>query len=220
MAKDLNKVFQYPKIKPVKYRNKDVLKLRLHPVLTTDYWADSSFDSIKRLVRFIHYKTQKRRCAYCRRLLNPLGINEHLDHIVARSICYQWMFKPKNLVLTCYQCNTQKNKSNILETGWQRRRLPKKEHNYVYFNPYFHIWGDHFEIEDNLFIKAKTRIGEKTIKEYKLFDFKYSIKYADESNSFNKSAIRRANNRLKTYPKDSDEYQAAKKLIAEIERNI
>jgi uncharacterized protein (TIGR02646 family) len=220
MAKDLNIIFKYSKIKPVTYRKKDITKLSVNPILKSENWSDEEFASIKRLIRFLHYKSQKRRCAYCRRLLNPLGINEHIDHLVARSVYHGWMFKPRNLVLACYQCNTQKNNSNILNATYGRRRLQKKSINYEYFNPYIHVWSDHFEIEDSLFIRARTVTGSNTITEYRLSDFKYSMKYAEEANIFGATAIQRATHRMNTTDPNSIEYKSAKKLIQEIERHI
>lgn len=220
MPQDLNVKFRYNKIKPVKYGIKIVQKLRSNPISKSDDWNNNTFKGIKRLLRFSHYKTQKRRCAYCRRLLNPEGINEHIDHIVARNINHRWMFKPKNLILACYQCNTQKSKLNILINTWVRKRLPKKANNFIYFNPYYHHWHEHFEIEDNLFIKANTVEAQNTIKDFSLYDYKYSIVYADEANIFGESAIKRANKRLRKFSKGSDEYKSAEKLIKQIERHI
>src|SRR6218665_1454134 len=209
MPKNLNIVFRYSKIKPIKYRKPDVLKLAGNPIKASSDWNEKKFDSIKRLVRFVHYKSQKRRCAYCRRLLNPLGINEHIDHIVARDVYNKWMFKPRNLVLSCYQCNTQKTNANTLTTAFVPKRLPIKKVNYKFFNPYIHNWHEHFEIEDNLFIRAKTIQAEQTISTYKLFDFKYSIVYSQEANTFGASAIRRATRMMTKFRPDTDEYKNA-----------
>jgi 5-methylcytosine-specific restriction endonuclease McrA len=220
MAKDLNIVFSLSKLKPIKYRTIDIAKLRANPITSSNDWTSSEFSSLKRRFRYLHYKTQNRRCSYCRRLINPLGINEHIDHIIARSIKSSWMFKPRNLVLTCYQCNTQKSDASVFPAGQTFKRLPKKPNNYVLFNPYVHIWSDHFEIEDNLFLKAITIEGQNTIAELRLFDYKYSIKYADEANIFGNTAIKRATKRISKFSKNSIEYKSAKKLIKEIERHI
>lgn len=220
MPKNLNNIFPYSKLKPIKYRSIDISKLRANPITNKEDWSLSEFSSLKRHFRYQHYKTQNRRCAYCRRTLNPIGINEHIDHIVARSIKYGWMFKPRNLVLTCYQCNTQKSDASAFPVNQTFKRLPKKVNNYVLFNPYVHKWIDHFEIEDELFIKAKTTEGQNTIMVVKLYDYKYSLKYADEANIFGDSAIKRAAKRLHRFPKDSVEFKSAKKLIKEIERHI
>lgn len=218
--KNLNTICRYNKIKPVKYGNKIALRLRANPVQSSNDWSKSEFNGIKRLLRRAHYVKQKRRCAYCRRILNPLGINEHIDHIVARDVKYRWMFKPKNLILACYQCNTQKSKSNILTGTWVRNRLPKKSNNFVYFNPYYHIWHENFRIEDNLFLVAVTDVGEKTIEYLKLYDYKYSLVYAEESNIFNDTAIKRATKRMRNFNSNSVEYKSAQKMIDEIKKHI
>ncbi len=220
MAKNLNFVFAYCKLKPIRYRKLDIDKLKNNPIINKEDWNSKVFSSLKRYFRYEHYKTQKRRCCYCRRLLNPLGINEHIDHLVARSIREGWMFKPRNLVLSCYQCNTQKLNSNILQVGKNFKRLPQKKENYVFFNPYVHKWIDHFEIEDDLFIKAKSATGQNTIIELSLYDYKYSIKYAEEVNIYGDTAIKRAAKRLTLFPSTSIEYKSARKLIKELERHI
>jgi 5-methylcytosine-specific restriction endonuclease McrA len=220
MAKDLNIIFSLSKLKPVKYRVNDVAKLRDNPIVSSDDWTSSEFNSIKRFLRHLHYKSQNRRCSYCRRLLNPLGVNEHIDHIIARSIKSGWMFKPRNLVLACYQCNTQKSAVSAIPVGQIFKRLPQKPHNYILFNPYVHKWSEHFEIEDNLFLKAISIVGQNTITELNLFDYKYSIKYADEANVFGETAIKRATKRMAKFNKNSIEFKSALKLIKEIERHI
>src|SRR6218665_254694 len=175
MPKNLNIVFRYSKIKPIKYRKPDVLKLAGNPIKASSDWNEKKFDSIKRLVRFVHYKSHK----------------------------------PRNLVLSCYQCNTQKTNANTLTTAFVPKRLPIKKVNYKFFNPYIHNWHEHFEIEDNLFIRAKTIQAEQTISTYKLFDFKYSIVYSQEANTFGASAIRRATRMMTKFRPDTDEYKNA-----------
>lgn len=206
------------KIKPCTYRSNDIDKLRAFPISHKDDWSNKEFNSLKKFLRKEIFKTQKRRCAYCRRILNPDGGNEHLDHIVARKIKDHWMFKPRNLVLACYQCNTQKSATSTLNR--EHKRLPRRGRYYKLFNPYTHNWADHFELIDDLFISGKTKLGENTVKEIGLFDYKYSLKFAEESNTFGNSAIMRATLRLTSYDKKSIEYKSAKKLIKEIERHI
>lgn len=216
MAKDLSVIFQYNKIKPVVYMACHINKLRLHPISSKEDWNSDKFTSIKTLIRRTHYRSQNRRCAYCRRRLNPLGVNEHIDHLVARKLRFKWMFKPRNLVLCCYQCNTQKSSASIFERGAHFKRLPKKGHNYVLFNPYVHRWSDHFEIDGKIFLRAKSIEGQNTITELKLYYPEYSIIYLDEANISAKSAIKRATLRMRNYPSDSIEFRSAKKLITQI----
>lgn len=219
MVKDLNNLFKTSTIIPCKYRPRDVVTLKTNPVKSKDDWSEKCFTSLKKHLRKEHYKIQKRRCVYCRRQLNPVGINEHIDHIVARSLRVGWMFKPRNLVLSCYQCNTQKSAAPVLKRN-NYKRLPRRKQHYTLYNPYVHRWHEHFEIEDSIFIKARSKIGENTIRELKLYDYKYSIVYANESNIQDSSAIKRATKRLVSFKKKSIEYKSAKKLIKEIERHI
>lgn len=219
MARDLNRLFRISFLDSHQYRLIDIAKLNGNPIKKGEDWSQECFTSLKRYFRKQHYQTQQRRCAYCRRQLNPLGINEHIDHIVARSIKPGWMFKPRNLVLTCYQCNTQKTNHSALKHN-KHKRLPRRKRHYTLYNPYVHRWYDHFEIEDNLFIKAKSKIGSDTISKLKLYDFKYSMIYSQESNVSDASAIKRATTRLVTFKKGSIEYKSALRLIKEIERHI
>ncbi len=220
MEPDLNIILTYNKIKPFKYTNRHIRKLRENPVEHKDDWKEKHYSSLKRHIRKEFYTIQKRRCAYCRRKLNPEGKNEHIDHIIARSIKRGWMFKPRNLVLTCYQCNTQKSNIPYTRTDRNLNSLPKKAINYLYFNPFVHNWSQHFSIVENLFIKAESTIGQDTIKEIKLYRYEYSVKYADEANIYGKTAIKRATQRVYQFNKNSNEHKSAAKLIKEIEKNI
>lgn len=220
MVKNLKNLFPYNKIKPPLFRPSDIRQLKSNPVDSKDDWSEQCYTSLKRYVRSLNYISQKRRCVYCRRTLNPKGINEHLDHIVARSIAVGWMFKPRNLVLSCYQCNTQKSATPTLKSTKKFKRLPRRGRHYLLFNPYVHNWSDHFDIEDDLFLTAKSKIGEFTINELKLYDHKYSMVFAEESNCFGKTAIVRATLRMRSYSPISNEYKSAKRLIKEIEKHI
>jgi uncharacterized protein (TIGR02646 family) len=220
MEPDLNLNLSYNKIKPVKYKPRHTDKLRVNPIHSTAQWSEDIFNSIKTYIRKEYYKIQKRRCAYCRRKLNPEGKNEHIDHIIAQSIKKGWMFKPRNLVLACYQCNTQKSDILFTRTNRSLSSFPKKATNYIYFNPFVHNWDDHFSIVDNLFIKAESTLGEDTIEEIKLYRYEYSAIYADEANIYGKTAIERAVQRLYQFDKGSNEYKSAIKLIKEVENNI
>ena len=51
---------------------------------------------------------QSHRCAYCGCRLFEAA--PHRDHIAPKNIYPQWTFWPRNLVLACYACNTDKKK--------------------------------------------------------------------------------------------------------------
>jgi hypothetical protein len=123
------------------------------------------------------------------------------------------MFKPKNLAITCEVCNFLKNADDTLTTGHPQTKFPKKNNGFTTFNPHFDRWGDCFEIEDGMFIKARNLKGEETIRICKLHQYQYSVLYSEESEINQRSAIKRATHRQRRYPAGSIEHESARKVI-------
>jgi uncharacterized protein (TIGR02646 family) len=212
MAKNLNEIYGYKITKCVKYSSDSIKQLKKRPIKTKDCW-DNRYKKVKADVKTAYYKQQKQRCAYCRKKLNADGYFNHLDHIIPKSIHHRWMFKPRNLVITCEVCNPLKNADDTLNIHHSKKRFPKKREGFTIFNPHFDNWCDYFLIEDGMFIRGKNSKGDETIRVCKLTQYNIAVQHADEANIKNSSAIRRATRRLRSFSVGSTEYEAANELI-------
>ncbi|MCC7507220.1 MAG: HNH endonuclease [Saprospiraceae bacterium] len=93
-------------------------------------------------------------CEYCKFPENLAFFSFQVDHII--SIKHGGLNDPDNLSWACYPCNMSKG-SDVGTILFPDRAFVRL------FNPRTDIWDDHFEF-DNGVIRAKTKIGEATVK--------------------------------------------------------
>lgn len=220
MAKNLNIIYGYKISRAVKYSTEYNTILKNNPIKNHKDWEKSVFQKIKDFIKENYYLPQDKRCAYCRKRLNLNGYFNHIDHVIPKSHHKRWMFNPKNLVVTCEVCNPLKHSEDTLSGGHSKTKFPKRKSGFLIFNPHYEKWGDCFEIEDGMFIRGKTKRGEKTIDLCRLYQDNFCAQFAEESGISPKSAIRRASIRTTIFPKDSVEYEAAMSLIDAYKREI
>jgi 5-methylcytosine-specific restriction endonuclease McrA len=163
------------------------------------------YKDYKKALKEEHYFEQTRRCAYCRAKLRTDGYWEDLDHVVAQSEKGNWIFYPKNLIVTCEPCNRLKNASTTL-TNPNTNYFPLYSKGFNIFNPHFDKWSDHFEIEKGIFLKGKPGTkGPDTYSHCHLYRHDVIIEYVDEQRIWSIFTMRRLTHRLKETIKGSNE---------------
>lgn len=205
--KDLNTKFNYT-LKGETY-SPSLLELRLiyDKGVTEDDWKKKghNYKTFKKTLKEKHYFGQTRRCAYCRAKLRTDGYWEDLDHVVAQSEKGNWIFYPKNLIVTCEPCNRLKNASTTLVNP-NTNYFPLYSKGFNIFNPHFDKWSDHFEIEKGIFLKGKPGTkGPSTYIHCHLYRHDVIIEYVDEQRIWSVITMRRLTHRLKETIKGSDE---------------
>lgn len=150
---------------PITYSQSDLTQIANYfPIKNTD-WERKIFNTVKANIKRYYCPKQKQLCAYCQTELEHECHSEHIEHIVDKSFRPQWMFEPYNLALSCRQCNTYKTTKQVL-TIFSRNAivLPIGSRYYIICHPHFDEFDDHFELIDDLFIKAKNNYkGQNTI---------------------------------------------------------
>lgn len=163
------------------------------------------YQEYKAALKQKHYFGQTRRCAYCRARLRTDAYWEDLDHIVAQSEKGNWVFYPKNLIVTCEPCNRLKNANPTLKNPYARY-FPLHSGGFNIFNPHFDNWSDHFEIEKGIFLKGKPGTkGPATYTHCHLYRHDVIIEYVDEQRIWSVFTMRRLTHRLKEAQKGSEE---------------
>lgn len=89
-----------------------------------------------------------------------LMVIQTVEHITPRKLKPHWMFVKHNLVVSCGGCNSNKGIDNVLINnentyGDNPINCPNNSVDYRIFNPHHDIWSEHFEIEDEIFLKPK-----------------------------------------------------------------
>lgn len=95
------------------------------------------------------------RCEYCRVHAQNSFFAFHIDHIV--SLKHGGTTTAENLAYTCQICNL--SKGSDIATFLEKSTIPIR-----FFNPRIDVWDDHFDLDENGFLEAKTDIGSATIK--------------------------------------------------------
>lgn len=107
-------------------------------------WLDTKFDGIKKTIKDHYLKEQDYTCFFCRqRSLVRNNRAWDTEHILSRHAHPAFMFHPRNLCVTCIDCNTEKSGKEVLVKKGPRVRFPEKSGAYKILHPHFDIYEDH-----------------------------------------------------------------------------
>jgi uncharacterized protein (TIGR02646 family) len=178
----------------------EVTLLTDHPPASRDDWNKGRYYDYKQNVKANLVLRQFDRCAYCRKRLEADGKYEPLDHIVPQTIQGTWIFKVRNLILTCDSCNNLKKKEQTLAVGYENSAdLPAISAGYKIFNPHYDNWSEHLNYEDDIFIVAVPNSkGKETIRICQLYRYNVILNRAKELQIGQKVPAKRAMHRLTT----------------------
>lgn len=211
---DLNKKFSYT-LKQRTYRPSNLAEARLiyHKNIRKSFWGkQGAYKRYRDKLKIHHYYGQRMRCAYCRTKLRTDGYFEDLDHIIPQDLKGNWIFYPKNLVVTCNPCNRLKNKDATLVNVY-KRYFPLRSEDFTIFNPHFDNWKDHFVIEKEIFLKGIPGTkGPETYRICKLYRHDVIINFVEER-KWSFFTMTRLTQRLKKVSKGSYEEDSIKKAI-------
>lgn len=193
----------------------EVSVIKKKPLVKKEQWNDKLYDPIKQRLKKELIIRQFDRCAYCRRIVEPNAYYEPLEHIVPKSIYPQWMFEPKNLIVTCNTCNNLKGNDDTLVASYKSSiKFPLLSKAFLIFNPHFDKWHEHLRYEDEIFLVAVPNSkGKDTIRICKLYRFHVIVNKAKELKMKQKEPMRKIVSRLSILEKKSKE---GKEIIKEL----
>lgn len=183
--------------------------------INSTYWTKKKgvYERFKNELKKTHYFGQNRRCAYCRKKLRADAYWEDLDHVVAQSRRGNWIYYPKNLIVTCPPCNRLKSDDETL-SDINATRFPLRSNGFSIFNPHFDKWEDHFIIEKGIFLKGIPNTkGPRTYNYCNLHRMDIIIEYADEIRLWEIKTMRRLTHRLRDTIKGSNEERSINEAI-------
>lgn len=211
---NLNRKYNYTLLNKSYIPNMVELKLITNCKVNKSYWAKKGKYLIyRKAVKIEHYFGQIRRCAYCRKTLRTDAYWEDLDHIVAQTEKENWIFIPKNLIVTCEPCNRLKNAELTIKNP-MLDIFPNTSNDFKIFNPHFDNWSDHFEIFNSIFLRGKPNTkGPDTYQYCHLYRHDVVINNVDEHRIWSVVTMRRLTHRLKEVNKNDIEYLHIVKAI-------
>lgn len=127
-------------------------------------WEDDDLKLIKSKIKKFYLSIQKNVCPYCRQKFNSNnGRYWDTEHIIPRAYQKNFMFEPKNLCVSCIDCNGRKSDKKITSSK-AKKRLPLKQDLYFIVHPHLDQYDDHIMIikEGFYYVPIKPK-GENTI---------------------------------------------------------
>jgi len=143
------------------------------------YWEHDEVDHVRGFIKAHYENEQAFKCCYCGMHLHTRhGRVWDAEHIVPKSTHPQFLFEPKNLAVSCIDCNTEKGSKNVLSNP-RIRRYPKRSEAFIIVHPHYDNLDDHVAVILNRFFFPKTEKGENTIRICRLTRYAYEFLYWD-----------------------------------------
>lgn len=176
-------------------------------------WSDDKYLTIRKTIKSHYLKEQDYTCFFCRQ---KFIVKSHrvwdTEHIISKSTHPSFMFEPKNLCVTCTDCNNDKRDGKVLDRE-SRVRFPNISSAYKIVHPHFDIYDEHISVlVVGQLYTYKTPKGRYTIRAYGLDRFMADSGRARDQN--NNDNVRKL---MLSALADSANYEAQeKKLLSEL----
>lgn len=174
-------------------------------------WSDEKYSHVRKTIKDHYLKEQDYTCFFCRQRI-VVNSNRAWDaeHIISKATHPSFMFEPKNLCITCPDCNNEKRDGRVLDRE-SRVRFPMTSAAYRIVHPHFDNYDEHLDvIVLGKLYRIKTPKGRNTYRIYGLDRFMMDAgsgreeKVCDEVQTLMQAAL-----------VDSKNYEANEKKILE-----
>lgn len=132
----------------VKYNEKNLEVVKAFEALPPEqqkgsFWSEPDVDPVREEVKDYYIGEQKHRCVYCN-VLMPTNNKSVWDaeHIISRSLAPAFLFEPRNLAVSCRDCNIAKGESEVRNNP-NRKSFPDKSEHYLIVHPHFDDYEEH-----------------------------------------------------------------------------
>jgi hypothetical protein len=137
-------------------------------------WSKPELSDLKTRIKQHYIQVQKYRCCYCQQTLySNHGRVWDIEHVIARDTRCDFMFIPRNLAISCVECNGAKKAELVADPA--RKSFPDRGDLYWIVHPHFHNWDEHIEIEGEGTYHALSKEGKFTIYHCDLFRFRERV---------------------------------------------
>lgn len=107
---------------------------------------DGVLSDLKKAIKDHYLKAQDYTCAYCRQRMEVAHNGAwDAEHIIPKASHPKFMFEPRNLCISCKDCNLIKTNKNVLKNK-SRINFPSESSDYLIFHPHFDNYEDHVKI--------------------------------------------------------------------------
>ncbi len=158
-------------------------------------WEDDEIKELRDRIKKHYIVKQEYTCPYCRQINKTLnGRVWDIEHIISRISEPNFMFEPKNLCVSCIDCNLEK-KDKKVTISKAKKKLPNNSSDYLIVHPHFDTYNDKIVVIEpgSYYIAKKDSDKGKTTIEicglnrfYKFSNYDNSIDITSKINSLSK----------------------------------
>jgi hypothetical protein len=109
-------------------------------------WSDEIYSNVRKTIKDHYLKEQWYTCCFCRqKIIVKSNRAWDAEHIISKSSHPAFMFEPKNLCISCPDCNNEKGDKGVLDRE-NRVRFPVNSKAYKVVHPHFDKYEDHIRV--------------------------------------------------------------------------
>ncbi|HIE9149134.1 TPA: HNH endonuclease [Klebsiella variicola subsp. variicola] len=150
-------------------------------------WGDDSLADVRRNIRDFYRNEQRGTCAFCKNEISlRSALNCTIEHIIPKSLNFNFMFTANNLCVICADCNEIKRAQEVINeipdvtsNSTRRVRYPTTGTVFKIVHPHFDSWNEHIIRFGRAYIDKSTK-GANTIVICKLNRFFHEFEVGDE----------------------------------------
>lgn len=175
---------------PIVYSESALVHINKYDGTDHTYWnvPCNENKAIRKEIREYYRNKQEFHCAYCNRLRQDFnGGQWDIDHIIPKQSHPNHLYTPKNLTVTCKDCNGKKTNKNVLaENVSASPDYPATPDSYIIIHPHFDNYSDNilcrYTADGKIYHEAQTDKGRKTFDMCGLIRFTEMIAGTSEIN--------------------------------------
>jgi len=129
-------------------------------------WGDEDISDIRSSIREFYRNEQKTKCSYCKQNVSiQSASNCQVEHIVAKSQHFEFIFEPKNLCVICADCNEIKRNQEVLNElpivtiKSKIKNYPRSSNAFKIVHPHFDNYDEHLLIINGFYFDKSTKGG-------------------------------------------------------------
>ncbi|MER9163628.1 HNH endonuclease [Mesorhizobium sp. M0715] len=110
---------------------------------SASYWSNDEVEPVRAEIKDHYILEQLYHCVYCARQI--VTANKALwdaEHVISRSKASRFMFTPRNLAVSCRDCNNAKGDKEI-RSNPKRKSFPDGSGHYLIVHPHYDTYADH-----------------------------------------------------------------------------
>ncbi|WP_244156989.1 HNH endonuclease [Pseudomonas coleopterorum] len=147
-------------------------------------WSQEDLKGLRAEIRNYYRSIQRLVCVYCKEIVSVRAAHAApVEHIVPKSQYIEFIFEPKNLCVTCADCNEYKGKNEVMFEpvipGRRRKRYPTASSAFQIVHPHFDEYEQHIIKANRVYVDLTPK-GHYTIGICKLNRFFHYFGTCDE----------------------------------------